>query len=217
MQVEFHEFETWETRPSIAVSEASPDVQRLVKELVRHKRRFEQVRSASRGGAAGAGKGHELGSFWLRKTRKCVLCMLMVKRAGEEEPTFFAGMNIEVSMPTGTLCSERNAIGTALASDPSLKRCDMKMIAVLSVALDPPTFALPPPTPAAAAEEGSEARTAVGATPLLPTTSSGSGVPSSPGGLAAVGARAPPSPSPEQRQPKRPRTSHGTLAHHLFI
>ena len=161
MQVEFHEFETWETRPSIAVSEASPDVQRLVKELVRHKRRFEQVRSTSRGGgggASGGGKGHELGSFWLRKTRKCVLCMLMVKRAGEEEPTFFAGMNIEVSMPTGTLCSERNAIGTALASDPSLKRGDMKMIAVLSVALDPPTFALPPPTPAAAAEEGSGAR-----------------------------------------------------------
>ena len=215
--MEFHEFETWETRPSIAVSEASPDVQRLVKELVRHKRRFEQVRSTSRGGAAGGGKGHELGSFWLRKTRKCVLCMLMVKRAGEEEPTFFAGMNIEVSMPTGTLCSERNAIGTALASDPSLKRGDMKMIAVLSVALDPPTFALPPPTPAAAAEEGSGARTAVGATPLLPTTSSGSGVPSSPGGMAAAGARAPPSPSPEQRQPKRPRTSHGTLAHHLFI
>ena len=67
MQVEFHEFETWETRPAIAVSEASPDVQRLVKELVRHKRRFEQVRSTSRGGGGcGGGKGHELGSFWLR-------------------------------------------------------------------------------------------------------------------------------------------------------
>lgn len=54
---------------------------------------------------------NELGSFWLRKTRKCVLSMLMVKRSGEDEPTFYSGMNIEVSMPTGSLCAERNAMG----------------------------------------------------------------------------------------------------------
>lgn len=36
-------------------------------------------------------------------------------------------------MPTGSLCAERNVIGTALASDPSLLREDIKYIAVLSL------------------------------------------------------------------------------------
>lgn len=45
-------------------------------------------------------------------------------------------MNIEVSMPTGTLCSERNAIGTALAKDPTLTRRDFRMIAILSATLN---------------------------------------------------------------------------------
>lgn len=36
-------------------------------------------------------------------------------------------------MPTGSLCAERNVIGTALADNPSLKRQDLKMIAVLAV------------------------------------------------------------------------------------
>lgn len=94
-----------------ATSEASPEVQRLVKEVVRHKRRFEQV--ALGRGAGGESLTNELGSFWLRKTHKCVLSMLMVKPDGDEEPTFYSGMNIEVSMPTGSLCSERNAMGKA--------------------------------------------------------------------------------------------------------
>jgi cytidine deaminase len=45
-------------------------------------------------------------------------------------------MNVEVSMPTGSLCSERNAIGSALSTDPSLCRTDLRMIAVLAVGLD---------------------------------------------------------------------------------
>ena len=49
---------------------------------------------------------------------------------------FVYGINSEVSMPTGSLCSERNAIGHALASNPCLKRSDMVAIAVLSVCLD---------------------------------------------------------------------------------
>ena len=38
-------------------------------------------------------------------------------------------------MPTGSLCSERNAIGQALASNPCLKRSDIMHVAVLSVNL----------------------------------------------------------------------------------
>lgn len=38
-------------------------------------------------------------------------------------------------MPTGSLCAERNAIGIALASDITLKRQDIKMVAVYSAAV----------------------------------------------------------------------------------
>lgn len=36
-----------------------------------------------------------------------------------------------MSLPTGSLCAERNAIGSALADDPSLRREHFKMVAVL--------------------------------------------------------------------------------------
>lgn len=36
-------------------------------------------------------------------------------------------------MPTGSLCAERNAIGSALSMYPRLKRTDIKMVAVLGV------------------------------------------------------------------------------------
>ena len=38
-------------------------------------------------------------------------------------------------MPTGSLCAERNAIGTCLATDPSIRRGDMVAMAVLSMSL----------------------------------------------------------------------------------
>lgn len=80
-------------------------------------------------------------------------------------------------MPTGSLCAERNVIGSALADDLTLRREDIKFIAVLGVKLDallaktnasggrgffqdgpaaaaaaaatsaPPTIAAPPPLP----------------------------------------------------------------------
>ena len=58
--MQFYEFETMETRPSIPVHEATPDVQRLVKEMLRHKARFDRVRSDRN-------SDDELSQFWLRK------------------------------------------------------------------------------------------------------------------------------------------------------
>lgn len=95
--------------------------------MVRYKRQFEAVRDSA---------DHELGSFWLRKTGKAVLAVLYTRRA-DGTTRFWRGMNVEVSMPTGTLCAERNAIGNALAADQSLERSDMRAVAVLSVSLDP--------------------------------------------------------------------------------
>ena len=77
------------------------------------------------------GKANELDRFWLRKTRKPVLAVLMVRRP-DGALALHRGCNLEVSMPTGSLCAERNAIGTALAADPSLARRDVVAVAVFA-------------------------------------------------------------------------------------
>jgi hypothetical protein len=40
-------------------------------------------------------------------------------------------------MPTGSLCAERNVIGSALAADLTLRREDIQCVAVLSLSLEP--------------------------------------------------------------------------------
>jgi hypothetical protein len=40
-------------------------------------------------------------------------------------------------MPTGSLCAERNVIGSALAADLTLRRQDIRIVAVLSLSLEP--------------------------------------------------------------------------------
>lgn len=46
---------------------------------------------------------------------------------------------MEVSMPTGSLCAERNVIGTALSADITLRREDIKLVAVYSASMPVPT------------------------------------------------------------------------------
>jgi len=125
--VESHTFKKLEMRPATHRSQLADFEKGIVEEMVRYKRQFEAVRDSSE---------HELGSFWLRKTGKAVLAVLATRKA-DGTVTFWRGMNVEVSMPTGTLCAERNAIGNALAADQSLERSHMQMVAVLSVSLDP--------------------------------------------------------------------------------
>lgn len=76
---------------------------------------------------------HELAQFWLRKTRQPVLAVLLVRKDIRSPPAFYYGMNLEVSMPTGSICSERVAISSALAADPSLHRSHIRMVAVISM------------------------------------------------------------------------------------
>lgn len=76
----------------------------------------------------------DIRSFWLRKTHKPVIAVLLVRSAETGgQAVLYRGTNMEVSMPTGSLCAERNVIGTALADRPGLKREDLKLIAVLAV------------------------------------------------------------------------------------
>jgi hypothetical protein len=71
--------------------------------------------------------------FWHRKSRKVVLSVLLVEKDnldenGEKIINLYDGTNMEVSMPTGSLCAERNAIGSALSEDLSLKRTELKVM-----------------------------------------------------------------------------------------
>lgn len=125
--VDFHSFENIEASPCVASSDADALTQTLVKEMRVFRDQFLRAE----------GEG-EVGGFWLRKSRKPVLAVLLVEKEDErggKRLVVHRGMNCEVSMPTGSLCAERNAIGSALASDPTLKRRSMKMIGVLSLNL----------------------------------------------------------------------------------
>ena len=63
----------------------------------------------------------------------CVCVCVPPQRKPDGSPTYWRGMNVEVSMPTGTLCAERNAIGTALSMYPQALREDFRAVAVLSL------------------------------------------------------------------------------------
>jgi hypothetical protein len=69
----------------------------VVQEMQHFIKAFEIARSSP---------DNDLGSFWLRKTRKPVLAVLLVEKNGINK--FYRGSNMEVSMPTGSLCAERN-------------------------------------------------------------------------------------------------------------
>nr|CCA18497.1 conserved hypothetical protein [Albugo laibachii Nc14] len=125
--IDFHSFEKIEATASVAFAEAEPMVQLVVQEMCVFRDQFLKAQ----------GEG-EVESFWLRKSRKPVLAVLLVEKHEEDGSVrllVHRGMNCEVSMPTGSLCAERNAIGSALAQDPTLCRRSLKMIAVLGVNL----------------------------------------------------------------------------------
>mmetsp|Transcript_1117 Transcript_1117/g.2341 ORF Transcript_1117/g.2341 Transcript_1117/m.2341 type:complete len:1039 (-) Transcript_1117:331-3447(-) len=138
--IEVHSFEEMETVPAMAIDQTSDDVMMVVNEMKAFRKSF--IETLKDGGRS------DLKTFWLRKTKKPVLAVLLVRKPGGKH-ILYRGTNMEVSMPTGSLCAERNVIGTALASDPGLKREDLLMVAVLSVQLpeEPTKRPFPPPGP----------------------------------------------------------------------
>jgi cytidine deaminase len=70
--------------------------------------------------------------FWYRKSDKPVLAVLEIQT--EQGPEYIRSCNLEVSLPTGSLCAERNAIGTALSRFPDLRRKQVRRVAILSLA-----------------------------------------------------------------------------------
>ena len=71
--------------------------------------------------------------FWFRKGKQEVLAVVVVSHPDTGALVPFRGVNLEVSLPTGTLCAERNAIGSAVAAIPKLERRHIQAVAVLSL------------------------------------------------------------------------------------
>mmetsp|Transcript_19651 Transcript_19651/g.27791 ORF Transcript_19651/g.27791 Transcript_19651/m.27791 type:complete len:730 (-) Transcript_19651:183-2372(-) len=129
--IEAHSFEDMETVPAMEISQTNKREQMVVEEIKRFREEFlETVHSHQ----------NDIRQFWLRKTKKPVLAVLLVEHP-ERGRILYRGTNMEVSMPTGSLCAERNVIGTALAANPDLKREYLSMVAVLAVPLAPASVA----------------------------------------------------------------------------
>lgn len=126
--IEILTFEDMETVPAMEVSKTSEKVQLVVEEILKFKSDFLSSETSR------DGQMTDLRSFWLRKTQKPVLAVLLVETPNGKKQ-LFRGTNMEVSMPTGSLCAERCVIGSALANTPGLRREDLRMVAVLAVPL----------------------------------------------------------------------------------
>ncbi|CAM9341794.1 unnamed protein product [Pylaiella littoralis] len=132
--VEVHTFEDIDMQPPIPASEVDAPTALIIAEMLRLRDDLEEIlASPPLGDVIGGDARDDLASFWLRKTKRPVLAVLLVQKKGSE-PRLYRGTNMEVSLPTGSLCAERNAIGSALTADLSLLRRDIKAVAVLSVA-----------------------------------------------------------------------------------
>lgn len=122
--IEVHAFEEMETTPPMNIDDAADRVQYVTKEMLKFKEEYvRQILSEE----------NDIDEFWLRKSKKPVLAVLAVRKRDTGDIVLYRGTNMEVSMPTGSLCAERNVIGTALATNPGLKREDLLMVAVLAV------------------------------------------------------------------------------------
>jgi hypothetical protein len=141
--IEVHSFEEMETVPAMAVESTPDTVIMVVNEMKAFMMHYiETLRAGGR---------NDIETFWLRKSKQPVLAVLLVQKPGGKH-VLYRGTNMEVSMPTGSLCAERNVIGTALANDPGLKREDLLMVAVLSLQLPRPPPGPPLCRPAVSSE-----------------------------------------------------------------
>ena len=75
-------------------------------------------------------------TYWIRKSKKVVLAMVCIQVVTPNstnalpELKFVPGINIEVSIATGSICAERNAISTAFSMYPNLQKQDILCIAI---------------------------------------------------------------------------------------
>ena len=130
--VEYHTFTEIATIPAVPVeggssSRVTQEAKMVIDEMIKFRKEFHTVRCLGN-------TSHDLAAFWMRKSQKPVLSVLLVRKENGEHQ-LIRGTNMEVSMPTGSLCAERNAIGSALGQNLSLKRKNIIGVAVLGTRL----------------------------------------------------------------------------------
>ncbi len=129
-RAEAHTYDVHDRPVAQEVIDLAPDFRALVAELARWHDEYSAVWSQHQ-----ANQG-PLESFWLRKGKKPVLAVVAVRDRATGATRYHCGCNLEVSLPTGSLCAERNAIGSALAANPAVDRSDFVAIAVLGMGKD---------------------------------------------------------------------------------
>ena len=119
---EYYSFYKFDTIPAIFINDVSNDIVTLTDNILSYKKHILKQLKDDR---------NEIKQFWLRKTKKMVIAVLLCQK--DNKCYYSKGINLEVSMPTGSLCAERNAISTMLADNPSISRRNFTMIGVLSI------------------------------------------------------------------------------------
>jgi cytidine deaminase len=128
-QAELVDRDTLAQRPPLREQDLQDEAWKLaVHEMQQWRDDFRRDRPTPPGGDLDAES-----KFWFRKGQKEVLAVLVVRDPVTGALRAHRGVNLEVSLPTGTLCAERNAIGTAFAANPRLRRRDILAVAVLSL------------------------------------------------------------------------------------
>ena len=142
LEAEYIDHENYQQTPSISYADLENDVQQFAIQEMQNWSTYFQTQKPKREYQYDITTG-EKPTFFFRKGQQEVLSVVVVKNTNSstnEETPFLAyrGVNLEVSLPTGSLCAERNAIGTALADDPKLKRENILCVAVLSLGKNGP-------------------------------------------------------------------------------
>ena len=108
----------------------SEPVRLAIDEMMRWRKSFLKARPhrPKKGQTEGADQ-----HFFFRKGAQEVLAVVVVRNPLNQRLVAVRGVNLEVSLPTGTLCAERNAIGTALSNFPQLERKDILALSVLAL------------------------------------------------------------------------------------
>lgn len=145
--VEILPFEDVAMLPAVPAKQAEHGVRLVVDEMARLRRQFMDIVQNK--------VETDLVSFWHRKTRKLVIAVLLVQKK-DGPMKLYHGTNMEVSMPTGSLCAERNVIGSALADDLTLRRTDLRMVAVLGLNLEDDRATAVPETECESGDESVE-------------------------------------------------------------
>lgn len=120
----------FEQNPSVSFTDIECPIQQFtILAMQNWKREFVTVKKTR--------ESKEHSTFFYRKGNKEVLAVVTIRNNKEDSSTqpyiAIRGVNLEVSLPTGSLCAERNAIGSALANNPVLQREDILCVAVLSL------------------------------------------------------------------------------------